>query len=78
MDNVLKEKVKLMIDEIPEDRITEVIDFIEFIKQKEEKEENEATDEILNDKNLMASLKRGLEDIEKGNIYSFEDVFKNV
>lgn len=41
-------------------------------------EENEATNEIINDKNLMNSLERGLKDIEKGNIQRFENVFRDI
>ncbi|WP_434564665.1 hypothetical protein PQ690_11960 [Thermoanaerobacterium thermosaccharolyticum] len=74
MDNTLKKKVLDIIEELPEDKIVEVIDFMEFLKLKDEAED----DEILNDKELMESIERGLKDIENGNIYDFEDVFKGV
>lgn len=34
-------------------------------------------EEILSDVELIESIKRGLKDIENGDIYDFEDVFKN-
>lgn len=74
MDNTLKKKVLDIIEELPEDKIVEVIDFMEFLKLKDEAED----DEIFNDKELMESIERGLKDIENGNIYDFEDVFKDV
>lgn len=69
MDNTLKKKVLDIIEELPEDKIVEVIDFMEFLKLKDEAED----DEILNDKELMESIERGLKDIENGNIYDFEE-----
>jgi|GEM_PF-2539827 len=74
MDNLLKNKVKEIIDNLQEEELAEVIDFIEYLKFKEEREENE----ILNDIELLESIKRGLEDIENGDVYDFEDVFKDV
>ncbi|WP_235603255.1 hypothetical protein [Thermoanaerobacter sp. YS13] len=74
MDNLLKNKVKEIIDNLQEEELAEVIDFIEYLKFKKEREENE----ILNDIELLESIKRGLEDIENGDVYDFEDVFKDV
>lgn len=74
MDNLLKNKVKEIIENLQEEELAEVIDFIEYLRFKEEKEENE----ILNDVELIESIKRGLKDIENGDVYDFEDVFKNV
>ena len=74
MNNLLKNKVKEIIDSLQEEELAEVINFIEYLKFREEKEE----EEILSDVELIESIKRGLEDIENGNVYDFEDVFKNV
>ncbi|SDG32037.1 hypothetical protein SAMN04244560_02143 [Thermoanaerobacter thermohydrosulfuricus] len=74
MNNLLKNKVKEIIDSLQEEELAEVINFIEYLKFREEKEE----EEILSDVELIESIKRGLKDIENGDIYDFEDVFKNV
>lgn len=74
MNNLLKNKVKEIIDSLQEEELAEVINFIEYLKFREEKEK----EEILSDVELIESIKRGLEDIENGNVYDFEDVFKNV
>ncbi|WP_238524571.1 hypothetical protein [Caldicellulosiruptor hydrothermalis] len=72
MNNLLRNKLKEIVDSLHEEELTEVINFIEYLKFKEEKEENE----ILNDVELMESIKRGLKDIENGDVYDFEDVFE--
>lgn len=73
MSNLLKNRLKEVIDKLSEDELTEVVNFIEYLKFKDEKEENE----ILNDVELMESIKRGLKDLENGDVYDFEDVFKD-
>lgn len=73
MSNLLKNRLKEVIDNLSEDELTEVVNFIEYLKFKDEKEENE----ILNDVEIMESIKRGLKDIENGDVYDFEDVFKD-
>lgn len=73
MSNLLKNRLKEVIDNLSEDELTEVVNFIEYLKFKDEKEENE----ILNDVELMESIKRGLKDLENGDVYDFEDVFKD-
>lgn len=50
-------------------------EFIPFEKVLKETEIDE--EEILSDVELIESIKRGLKDIENGDIYDFEDVFKN-
>lgn len=72
MSNLLKNRLKEAIDNLSEDELTEVVNFIEYLKFKDEKEENE----ILNDVELMESIKRGLKDLENGDVYDFEDVYK--
>ncbi|ADQ41726.1 hypothetical protein Calkr_2265 [Caldicellulosiruptor acetigenus I77R1B] len=72
MSNLLKNRLKEVIDNLSEDELTEVVNFIEYLKFKDEKEENE----ILNDVELMESIKRGLKDLENGDVYDFEDVYK--
>lgn len=73
MSNLLKNRLKEAIDNLSEDELTEVVNFIEYLKFKDEKEENE----ILNDVELMEPIKRGLKDLENGDVYDFEDVFKD-
>ncbi|ADQ05473.1 hypothetical protein Calow_1947 [Caldicellulosiruptor owensensis OL] len=56
MNNLLRNKLKEIVDSLHEEELTEVINFTEYLKFKEEKEENE----IFNDVELMESIKRGL------------------
>lgn len=44
----------------------------------EEVESWEETLEIMSDKKLMASIKRGEEDIKKGRVHTFEEVLKKL
>lgn len=72
MSNLLKNRLKEVIDNFSEDEFIEVVNFIEYLKFKDEKEENE----IFNDVELMELIKRGFKDLENGDVYDFEDVYK--
>jgi hypothetical protein len=74
MENV-KVRAKKLVDHLSEDKAKVAVSFLEFL---EEKECWEATKEILQDKDLMASLRRGKADIEKGRIRPWREVKKNV
>ena len=71
----LREKAHEIIDTISEERVAEIIDFLEFLKIKEELE---ATNEILNDKNIMESIKKGLKEMRNDDVVNLEDVIENV
>ena len=71
----LREKAHEIIESISDNKIAEVIDFLEYLKIKEEVE---ATNEILDDKKLMESIQKGLEQIKNGETLKFEDVIENV
>ncbi len=64
MENV-KAKAKKIVDHLSEDKAKVAVSFLEFL---EDRECWEASREILEDKELMASIKRGNEDIAEGRI----------
>jgi predicted transcriptional regulator len=66
-----------------------MIDHITIIKELKELRERISEDlerldsiietlEIMSDEELMNSIKRGLEDIEKGNVIDLEDLLKEI
>jgi hypothetical protein len=71
----LKTKAKKLLDHLSEDKAKVAVSFLEFL---EEKECWEATKEILKDRELMASIQRGKEDIVKGRVRPWREVKKNV
>ena len=71
----LREKAHEIVDRISEKKLAEVIDFLEFLKIKEE---IEATNEILDDKKLLESIQKGLIQSNNGDLFSLEDVVKDV
>ena len=71
----LREKAHEIVDRISEKKQAEVIDFLEFLKIKEE---IEATNEILDDKKLLESIQKGLIQSNNGDLFSLEDVVKDV
>jgi hypothetical protein len=70
-----KTKAKKLLDHLSEDKAKVAVSFLEFL---EEKESWEATKEILGDKELMASIQRGKEDIAKGRVRPWREVKKDV
>ncbi len=50
---IRRERAHRIIDSISEKRIGEILDYLEYIRVKEELE---ATEEIVNDETLMASI----------------------
>ena len=74
VENV-KTKAKKLLDHLSEDKAKVAVSFLEFL---EEKECWEATKEILRDRELMASIQRGKEDIAKGRARPWREVKKNV
>jgi hypothetical protein len=71
----LREKAHKIVDAISEKKLAEVIDFLEYLMIKEEVE---ATNEILDDKKLLESIRKGLLQIENSELIDFDDMVKNV
>ena len=71
----LKTKARKLLDHLSEDKAKVAVSFLEFL---EEKECWEATKEILRDRELMASIQRGKEDIAKGRARPWREVKKDV
>jgi hypothetical protein len=74
VENV-KGRAKKLLDHLSEDKAKVAVSFLEFL---EDKECWEATKEILGDKELMASIRRGKADIAKGKVRLWREVKKNV
>jgi len=70
MENV-KSKAKKIVDHLSEDKAKVAVSFLEFL---EDRECWEASREILEDKELMASIKRGKEDIAKGRMRPWREI----
>jgi hypothetical protein len=71
----LRIKAHEIIENISDKKINEAVDFLEFLKVKEELE---ATNEILNDKTLLAAVRKGLKDIEDEELVNLDDIIENV
>lgn len=70
-----KEKLRHLVDEIPQDRLALALDFLEYIKDREEWE---ATNEILNDTEMMKGILKGKDDIKKGRWKKWTEIKRNV
>jgi len=68
----IKERTKKIIDSLPNEDV-EVL-----LKVAERLAEWEATSDTLEDKQLMASIKRGLKELERGDTISLEELRKSV
>jgi PHD/YefM family antitoxin component YafN of YafNO toxin-antitoxin module len=71
MDTV-KDRTKELIDLLPSEDV-EVL-----LKVAERLAEWEATSELLEDKEVMASIQRGLEELERGDVVSLKKLRKSV
>jgi hypothetical protein len=71
----LRIKAHEIIENISDKKINEAVDFLEFLKVKEELE---ATNEILNDKTLLAAVRKGLKNIEDEELVNLDDIIENV
>ena len=70
-----KARAKELLDHLSEDKAKVAVSFLEFL---EEKECWEATKEILEDRELMASIRRGKGDIAEGRVKRWREIKKNV
>ena len=66
-----KDKALEILNILPEEKAKVALCFMEFLQ---EKDEWEATYEILQDRELVKTYKKGLKDIEEGNIEDWEAV----
>ena len=73
VENV-KTRARKLLDHLSEDKAKVAVSFLEFL---EEKECWEATKETLEDKALMASIRRGKADIAEGRVRPWREVKKN-
>lgn len=71
---VPRERAHRIIDSISDKRIEQILDYLEYIRIKEELE---ATEEIVNDQKLMASIQKGMQELKAGEIFSLDEI-KNV
>lgn len=58
-----RQAIKELLNEIPEDRLEEALSYVNYLRFKEEWE---ATEEILRDRKLMQSWRRGKLQAERG------------
>jgi hypothetical protein len=58
-----RQAIQEIISEIPEDRLDEALSYLNYLRFKEEWE---ATEEILRDRKLMQSWRRGRQQAERG------------
>ena len=68
---VLRERAHRIIDSISDKRIEQILDYLEYIRIKEELE---ATEEIVNDQKLMASIQKGIQELKAGEIFSLDEM----
>ena len=68
----VKERTKKIIELLPNE------DVKALLKVAERLAEWEATREVLEDKEMMTSIERGLKDLEQGNTISLEKLKKSV
>lgn len=65
---IVKEKAKRAIDRLSEARIKLILDFIEYL---DEKESWEATQELLEDKNIVKAYREAKKDLKEGKMENF-------
>jgi len=68
----VKDRTKKIIESLPNEDVEALLKVAERLAAWE------ATHEVLEDKEMMTSIKRGLKDFEQGNIVSLEDLRKSV
>lgn len=70
--SIIKERANELIESLSDEDV-EVL-----IKMAERLAEWEATQELLEDEEMVASIKRGLKDLERGDTLSLEELRKSV
>jgi len=70
--SAIQERARILIDSLSDEDV-EVL-----VRMAERLAEWEATQELLGDKEMVASIKRGLKDLERGDTLSLEELRKSV
>lgn len=71
----LRIKAHEIIENISDKKIVEVVDFLEYLKIKEEVE---ATNEVLTNKKLLDSIKKGLSQVKNNEVLELDNVIEDV
>ncbi len=67
----VRQAIKDVLSDLPEDRLEEALSFLNYLRFREEWE---ATQEILQDKKLMRSWRRGKRQAERGQTIPVNDL----
>jgi len=66
-----RQAIQEILGEIPDDRLEEALSYLNYLRFKEE---CQATEEILRDKKLMQSWRRGKRQAERGQTIPFSEL----
>ena len=67
-----------IIKDLPNELYEKVIDYIEYLKFSQTLNNASKDLTIKSDKDLLEKLKAGISETDKGNVYSIEDVYKDI
>lgn len=70
-----KQKILNEIETLPDELANQVIDFIEYLKFSHISMESPDSVVIKSKKDLKEKLKKGLDDIDAGRVYTLDEVF---
>ncbi len=76
--SIEKQKLYNEIETLPEELASQVIDFIEYLKLSHIDKEAPDSVTIKSKKDLKEKLKKGLENIENGDVYTLDEVFSKI
>ena len=73
--SIEKQKILNEIETLPDELANQVIDFIEYLKFSHISMEAPDSVVIKSKKDLKEKLKKGLDDIDSGRVYTLDEVF---
>ena len=73
--SIEKQKILNEIETLPDELANQVIDFIEYLKFSHISMEAPDSVVIKSEKDLKEKLKKGLDDIDAGRVYTLDEVF---
>lgn len=76
--SIEKQKLYNEIETLPEELITQVINFMEFLKFSNMNIEGPESVSIKGKKDLKEKLQEGLNDIKENKVYSLNEVFEKI
>ena len=76
--SIEKQKLYNEIETLPEELITQVINFMEFLKFSNMNIEGPESVSIKRKKDLKEKLQEGLNDIKENKVYSLNEVFEKI